>query len=87
MSAVAELEVLNGPDDGLVIPVPDEVLVLGPAPEALLSFPYDPTAPTESVRLLLTSDGVVSDGRLLARYGDVFQVGQVLLRLRRVEWQ
>jgi len=79
------LEVLNGPEDGLQINVSGPRLLLGPVEGATLRLDYDPSMPPEGVEIQLGAEGVVVAGKGMVNYGEVFEVGQVRLRILRKE--
>jgi len=79
------LEVLNGPEDGLQINLSTSRLLLGPVEGATLRLDYDPLVPPGGVEIQLGAEGVKVAGKAKVNYGEVFEVGQVRLRILREE--
>jgi len=80
------LEVLNGPEDGLQINLGNPRLLLGPVEGTALRLNYDPSVPAEGVEIQLGAEGVIVAGEEeRVSYGEVFEVGQVKLRILREE--
>jgi hypothetical protein len=80
--AQAFLEVMSGPEDGKVVTINSSEVVLGPAVGALLLFPYDNAVPQGGVKILLR-EGDLLVGTEVKRYGELFKVGQIWLRILR----
>lgn len=79
------LEVLNGPEDGLRIKLGNSRFLLGPVEGAALRLDYDPSVPVEGVEIHLGWKGVIVGEEVRVEYGEVFEVGQVKLRILREE--
>lgn len=79
--ALALLEVLSGPEDGVVLPIPNQCFVLGPCTDALLKLEYDSSVPENGVRIYLEENGLYIDGVGFVSFGTPFQVGQVWVRV------
>ncbi len=74
------LEVMSGPEDGEMLAVKEPVVLVGPAPGALLSLAYDPTVPEEGMCIAFSEDRVqIGDDRQVS-FGELFRVGQVWMR-------
>jgi hypothetical protein len=85
------VEVLSGPRDGLSKAWPEgpEEVKLGNDPESsFLVVDYDPKFPSGGVRLRLEEGGVRIEAEgdsTLKGYGELFQLGQIWLRVRKEE--
>ena len=80
--ARALLEVMSGPEDGKVVLINSEEVVLGPVAAAFLSLSYDNTVPQAGLRISLRNEDFLV-GEEVKRYGELFKVGQVWLRILR----
>ena len=78
----ALLEVMSGPEDGKVMAINSSKAVLGPVADAVLSLSYDNTVPQNGLKIILREENLLV-GTEVKRYGELFKVGQVWLRILR----
>lgn len=76
-----KLEVMSGPEDGIVKEVRvGTTVLLGPIEGAVMRLEYDPKL-QRAVMLELKDDGVYIENKRVASYEELFQVGQVWMRV------
>jgi len=80
--ARALLEVMSGPEDGKVVLINSEEVVLGPVATAFLSLSYDNTVPQAGLKITLKDEDFLV-GEEVKHYGELFRVGRVWLRILR----